>query len=55
LIVVLLVMLNRSYMARLKDKDDEIQRLADANKEMLAIILKNPLSSLPSGKKDKKK
>jgi hypothetical protein len=35
-------MLQRSYTARLKDKDNEIQRLADANKEMLAHHTQEP-------------
>jgi len=44
----LLWMLHRSYMARLNDKDAEIQRLADANKEMLTKVLKRPISSTVS-------
>ena len=41
----LLYMLHKSYMARLADKDTEIQRLADSYNQLLTKVLQKPISS----------
>lgn len=60
-VIALFYLLNRSWQDRIRDKDEEIRRMADSKRVLEEIILKNRLSSTtkldeaPSGPQEEDK